>query len=254
MNNSDTATSAANTEAAEKNDNISWEQIIKSKEEAIQIFKHLIAKKQLTAAQIQSVSLHLRYDEATNVTKVTNKANIKKFKKVKVDGPTNQPIGKKRKLHNPKPPTPSKSISNPNYNADANAAVTTSNKTHNQNQNRHLTRHIALRFHYDGSTYTGLAENVNSPTDQSVERTLFHALNKTCLISDKYNDRSSCGYSRSGRTDKGVSAFGQVIALRVNSAFPIGTKLLLPKHQKKEEVGEDRGGEESVKRMCIHDE
>ena len=86
---------------------------------------------------------------------------------------------------------------------------------------RYITRHIALRIHYDGRNYTGLAENVNSETDQSVERVLFAALKKTCLISD----RKSCNYSRSGRTDKGVSAFGQVVALQVSSAFPIGTRV-----------------------------
>ncbi len=89
------------------------------------------------------------------------------------------------------------------------------------NLNRYMTRHIALRFHYDGATYNGLAQNVNTPTDNSVEKVLFAALQKTCLI----ESRSQCGYSRSGRTDKGVSAFGQVVALRVRSAFPIGTRL-----------------------------
>mmetsp|Transcript_7260 Transcript_7260/g.10350 ORF Transcript_7260/g.10350 Transcript_7260/m.10350 type:complete len:589 (-) Transcript_7260:65-1831(-) len=84
---------------------------------------------------------------------------------------------------------------------------------------RYMTRHIALRFHYDGATYNGLAQNVNVPDDNSVEKVLFAALQKTCLISS----RSECGYSRSGRTDKGVSAFGQVVALRVRSAFPIGS-------------------------------
>lgn len=90
------------------------------------------------------------------------------------------------------------------------------------NINRYMTRHIALRFHYDGATYNGLAQNVNSPTDNSVEKALFAALQKTCLI----DSRESCGYSRSGRTDKGVSAFGQVVALRVRSAFPIGSYLI----------------------------
>ena len=85
--------------------------------------------------------------------------------------------------------------------------------------NRYMTRHIALRFHYDGATYNGLAQNVNSPIDNTVEKLLFAAMTKTCLI----DSRDTCGYSRSGRTDKGVSAFGQVVALRVRSVFPIGT-------------------------------
>lgn len=86
---------------------------------------------------------------------------------------------------------------------------------------KYMTRHIALRFHYDGANYNGLAQNVNSPLDNSVEKVLFQALEKTCLI----KSREDCGYSRSGRTDKGVSAFGQVIALRVRSKFLKGTEL-----------------------------
>jgi len=92
-------------------------------------------------------------------------------------------------------------------------------KPNNNNSDRYMTRNIALRFHYDGATYNGLAQNVNSPTDNSVEKVLFAALQKTCLI----ESRETCGFSRSGRTDKGVSAFGQVVALKVKSAFPIGT-------------------------------
>lgn len=155
-----------------------------------------------------------------------------------------------------------------------------------QNKERveYMTRHVAFRFHYDGSTYNGLAENRNSPNDNSVEKVLFAALEKTCLVDHNssaltspegvggsaamgamgtmdggdgiiiektddncerngenqnakvennvennvekvHNTRDECKYSRSGRTDKGVSAFGQVIALRVRSAFPIGTMI-----------------------------
>ena len=79
------------------------------------------------------------------------------------------------------------------------------------------TRHVALRFYYDGGKYSGLAQNVGSATDHSVERAIFAALIKTHLI----ESRESCGYSRCGRTDRGVSAAGQVIALRVRSSFPV---------------------------------
>jgi tRNA pseudouridine38/39 synthase len=89
-------------------------------------------------------------------------------------------------------------------------------------ESKYMTRHVSLRFHYDGANFNGLAQNVNSPLDNSVEKVLFQALEKTCLI----NSREDCGYSRSGRTDKGVSAFGQVIALRVRSKFPKGTEFV----------------------------
>jgi tRNA pseudouridine38/39 synthase len=51
-----------------------------------------------------------------------------------------------------------------------------------------------------------------------VESQLLHALTKTCLITD----RDSCGIVCGGRTDKGVSALGQVVSLRVRSNLPHG--------------------------------
>jgi hypothetical protein len=77
------------------------------------------------------------------------------------------------------------------------------------------TRHIALRFYYDGSKYTGLAENIGFAADQSVEKELFKALRKAKLI----DARATSDYTRCGRTDKGVSAVGQVMALQLKSAF-----------------------------------
>lgn len=43
-------------------------------------------------------------------------------------------------------------------------------------------------------------------TTQTIENHLFHALTKSCLI----ESRETSQYHRCGRTDKGVSAFGQV--------------------------------------------
>lgn len=82
--------------------------------------------------------------------------------------------------------------------------------------NKPRTRHIALRFYYDGANYSGLAQNVGQESDNSVERTLFQALLRARLV----ESRESCGYSRCGRTDRGVSAVGQVVALRLKSAVP----------------------------------
>lgn len=78
------------------------------------------------------------------------------------------------------------------------------------------TRHIALRFHYDGENYSGLSQNLGQETDNSVERELFEALVRAHLV----ESREACGFSRCGRTDKGVSAVGQVVALRIKSAIP----------------------------------
>jgi tRNA pseudouridine38/39 synthase len=110
-----------------------------------------------------------------------------------------------------------KSILSSNENKSTNSKIEDA-----YHDSKYMTRHIALRFHYDGANYNGLAQNVNSPLDNSVEKVLFQALEKTCLI----KSREDCGYSRSGRTDKGVSAFGQVIALRVRSKFLKGTEVV----------------------------
>ena len=76
-------------------------------------------------------------------------------------------------------------------------------------------RPIALRLSYDGEPYSGYSQNVGDPIDESVEGALFAALVKVRLVSG----RDAAKYSRCGRTDKGVSAFGQVISLSVRSAF-----------------------------------
>ena len=128
----------------------------------------------------------------------------------------------------------------------------------------HRTRHVALLFHYDGATYSGFAQNLppasgassssgntntnsnsnskpsSSPVlpasvtnDNSVERALFAALTKTCLLpshstptsSASSSIRQEASYSRAGRTDRGVSAFGQVVALNLKSAVPLGARL-----------------------------
>lgn len=80
-------------------------------------------------------------------------------------------------------------------------------------------RHIALQIYYDGAKYTGLAENVGVAHDQSVEKALFRALRQAHLVEG--DDRSNCQYSRCGRTDKGVSAAGQVVALQLKSAISL---------------------------------
>eukprot|EP00041_Stephanoeca_diplocostata_P004876 m.52617 g.52617 ORF g.52617 m.52617 type:complete len:476 (-) comp15424_c0_seq1:90-1517(-) len=74
-------------------------------------------------------------------------------------------------------------------------------------------RHIAFRMAYLGMRYHGFSSQGPEDEDSTVEGVFFKALTKACLISD----RLSCNYSRCGRTDKGVSAFGQVVALCVRS-------------------------------------
>lgn len=77
---------------------------------------------------------------------------------------------------------------------------------------------IALKIAYIGWEYQGFASQDN--TDKTIEHEIFAALTKTCLI----EDRASCEYSRCGRTDKGVSAFGQVISLKVRAGKKTGNQ------------------------------
>ncbi|XP_013143375.1 PREDICTED: tRNA pseudouridine(38/39) synthase [Papilio polytes] len=72
-------------------------------------------------------------------------------------------------------------------------------------------RRVLLRIVYFGWNYQGLA--VQEDTTQTIEHHLFHALTKSCLI----ESRETSQYHRCGRTDKGVSAFGQVISISLRS-------------------------------------
>ena len=72
-------------------------------------------------------------------------------------------------------------------------------------------RHVALKIAYYGQSYHGFASQ--DDIDNTIEGHLFRALQQTCLIVD----RDSCNYSRCGRTDKGVSALGQVVALHLRT-------------------------------------
>lgn len=89
----------------------------------------------------------------------------------------------------------------------------------------HPKRHVALRLAYLGWDYQGFA--VQDNTDNTVEARLFEALLKTRLI----QDRQSSNYHRCGRTDKGVSAFSQVISIDFRSTqFCGGLGVKLPEN------------------------
>ncbi|OLY85736.1 tRNA pseudouridine(38/39) synthase [Smittium mucronatum] len=78
-------------------------------------------------------------------------------------------------------------------------------------------RKIALKLSYLGCKYYGFARqgNVSEKEEEfpTVEGELFKSLIKCRLVLNE----ASCGYSRCGRTDRGVSALGQVISLYVRS-------------------------------------
>lgn len=91
---------------------------------------------------------------------------------------------------------------------------------------RYSSRFIALKLAYLGKNYGGFEFQAmrNQP---SIEEELWNALVKACLIFPK-DERvvqfDCCEYSKCGRTDRGVSAFGQVIGLRVRSNRPLPKK------------------------------
>lgn len=102
-------------------------------------------------------------------------------------------------------------------------------------------RFIALRLAYLGRNYGGF-EYSASGVLPSIEEELFKALTKTCLIfpeDERAVDFGNCEYSKCGRTDRGVSAFGQVIALRVRSAKPTSAS----RNKRKKVVEQTQGAE-----------
>ena len=79
-------------------------------------------------------------------------------------------------------------------------------------------RQIVLKILYFGEEYCGFAAQENR--DNTIEQRLFEALLKTKLITS----RAESNYSRSGRTDKGVSAYGQVVSLLLRSSRRVDAK------------------------------
>ena len=94
---------------------------------------------------------------------------------------------------------------------------------------KYTTRLIALKIAYLGQNYNGLEYHINNKTPlPTVEEELWKALNKAKLVLPTPNPSlepgepnwEGCEYSKCGRTDKGVSAFGQAIGIRVRSNRP----------------------------------
>jgi tRNA pseudouridine38/39 synthase len=102
-----------------------------------------------------------------------------------------------------------------------------------------------LKFAYLGQNYNGYEHHVNNRTPlPTIEEELWKALVKTRLIfpsvtqSDSGNKEETgqttqvswegCDYSKCGRTDRGVSAFGQVVGVRVRSNRSKERKITTP--------------------------
>ena len=80
-------------------------------------------------------------------------------------------------------------------------------------------RKVALKFCYSGWEYGGLAFQLGPTPLLAVENVLFDALAKARLV-EKDAGFDGCGWEKCGRTDRGVSAAGQVVSLWIRSALP----------------------------------
>ncbi|XP_063409480.1 uncharacterized protein LOC134692826 [Mytilus trossulus] len=107
---------------------------------------------------------------------------------------------------------------------------------------KYNTRHVALKISYLGWDYHGFA--VQEDTDKTIELALFDALIKTKLI----ESREVSNYHRCGRTDKGVSAFSQVISidLRTNLLEGPGVKV------REDGTANDRPGDKTLEIKYVH--
>ncbi|KAI0025251.1 pseudouridine synthase [Xylariomycetidae sp. FL0641] len=118
---------------------------------------------------------------------------------------------------------------------------------------KYATRLIALKIAYLGKAYGGY-EYASSATVPTIEEALWRAMVRACLIFPDAGDDPDAvrwddprwEYSKCGRTDRGVSAFGQVIAVRVRSLRP------LPKKEVEEE--EEGGGMEKEEKREFDDD
>ncbi|KAF8420508.1 pseudouridine synthase [Tirmania nivea] len=123
---------------------------------------------------------------------------------------------------------------------------------------RYSTRLIALKFAYLGGNYNGFEHQANNPTPlPTVEEKLFEALLKSRLVAPAATDKPEesgslvkfwpgeeiAQYSKGGRTDRGVSAFGQVVGVRLRSNRPLPSR---PASRGRSIVGDVRDKEEEL--------
>ncbi|RKF59092.1 putative tRNA pseudouridine synthase C25B8.05 [Golovinomyces cichoracearum] len=115
---------------------------------------------------------------------------------------------------------------------------------------KYSTRLVAFKLAYLGKRYNGFEFHANCYTPlPTIEEELWKAFWKAKLIfpsnGQAVGDWEGCEYSKCGRTDRGVSAFGQVIGLRVRSNRPLGRKRVhLNEDLNKIRQSDDRENEE----------
>lgn len=111
--------------------------------------------------------------------------------------------------------------------AKRNAAVKAFKGTGDVEWTKCYRRKIALKFCYDGWDYNGLAIQGEPTALPTVEAVLQDAFYKKRLV-DPDAGAAGCEWARCGRTDKGVSAAGQVVSLYVRSNLREGVGIIPP--------------------------
>lgn len=100
-------------------------------------------------------------------------------------------------------------------------AAKTSGKQRPLDWSKQNKRHVALKIAYLGWDYKGFV--VQEDTNMTIENAIFDALLRARLI----ESRETSNYHRCGRTDKGVSAFCQVISIDLRSVVSTGVGVIV---------------------------
>ncbi len=150
---------------------------------------------------------------------------------------------KPAKQNKPHPPPPSSNQPQPAKPKEK------KKKGHKLDPSKYSTRLVALKLCYLGKRYGGF-EYQPSAAAPSIEEELWRALVRSCLIwpddPDKV-DFAPWEYSKCGRTDRGVSAFGQVVGIRVRSNRPVETAAVEEDVEMENAEGEKEGEKEGGK-------
>jgi tRNA pseudouridine38/39 synthase len=106
------------------------------------------------------------------------------------------------------------------------------------NFSAHRVRKIALKFCYSGWEYNGLTFQKGPTPLPTVEEVLFQAMANLRLV-DPAKGFAGCGWERCGRTDRGVSAAGQVMSLWIRSAAADENDAVEPDHDVSQQFEDD---------------
>ncbi|KAG9451230.1 hypothetical protein H6P81_011195 [Aristolochia fimbriata] len=168
-------------------------------------------------AQLQCLSKRVEELERENARLSSQVANCRcqqVDEKTSKDGNTSQPSGKDRSksLCHPNIFGPLKGSQDGESTRSSDMEFTQKLSGCTRTMCGYASRYVALKIMYFGQRFYGFASEAQM--DPTVESELFRALERTKLL---VSGKNNICYSRCGRTDKGVSAIGQVISLFLRS-------------------------------------